>query len=156
MSSSSSTIIEPAALNPRCVLVLDSKTASALLAGDYASALDALSRAKQLLWTSPSIFEDGGVSLLRCLSAQLSIRFRNPDGQEDLSSEASAKEEHLKALAEHHKQLELWAENCPENFENRAALVGAEIARIQGRTLEADGSLRTGHPLGACKWFRPQ
>src|SRR5262249_48352841 len=31
-----------------------------------------------------------------------------------------------------------WAENCPENFENRAALVGAEIARIEGRELDAE------------------
>jgi len=34
------------------------------------------------------------------------------------------------SLAAYHGQLELWEENCPENFENRAALVGAEIARI--------------------------
>ena len=27
--------------------------------------------------------------------------------------------------------------HCPENFENRAALVGAEIARIEGRALDA-------------------
>src|SRR5262249_51337632 len=27
--------------------------------------------------------------------------------------------------------------NCPENFDDRAALVGAEIARIEGRPLEA-------------------
>ena len=27
---------------------------------------------------------------------------------------------------------------CPENFENRAALVGAEIARIEGRELDAE------------------
>ena len=40
---------------------------------------------------------------------------------------------HLEALAAHHRQLQKWAENCPENFENRAALVGAEIARIEGR-----------------------
>ena len=33
--------------------------------------------------------------------------------------------------------LQIWAENCPENFENRAALVGAEIARIEGRDLDA-------------------
>jgi signal transduction histidine kinase len=32
----------------------------------------------------------------------------------------------------------LWAENCPENFGNRAALVGAEIARIEGRELDAE------------------
>ena len=56
-------------------------------------------------------------------------------------------EQHFEALAAHHRQLEIWAENCPENFENRAALVGAEIARIEGRELDADASLRTGHPL---------
>jgi len=43
----------------------------------------------------------------------------------------------LDALAAHYRQLELWAEHCPENFEDRAALVGAEIARIEGRDLEA-------------------
>jgi transcriptional regulator with GAF, ATPase, and Fis domain len=43
----------------------------------------------------------------------------------------------LEALAAHHRQLEAWAENCPENFENRAALVGAEIARLEDRDLDA-------------------
>src|SRR5262249_38419433 len=37
----------------------------------------------------------------------------------------------------HHRQIGVWAENCPENFANRAALVGAEIARLEGRELEA-------------------
>src|SRR6185503_16970767 len=46
--------------------------------------------------------------------------------------------QHLEALAAHYRQLEIWAENCPENFENRAALIGAEIARIEGRALEAE------------------
>ena len=45
---------------------------------------------------------------------------------------------HSAALAEHHRRLALWAENCPENFANRAALVGAEIARLDGRELEAE------------------
>src|SRR6202043_2595091 len=31
-----------------------------------------------------------------------------------------------------------WSKNCPENFENRAALVGAELARIEGRELDAE------------------
>src|SRR6202023_2832295 len=44
---------------------------------------------------------------------------------------------HVDALVAHHRQLEIWAANCPENFENRAALVGAEIARIEGRALDA-------------------
>ena len=43
------------------------------------------------------------------------------------------------ALAAHHKQLQILEERCPENFENRAALVGAEMARIEGRDVEAMG-----------------
>ena len=51
---------------------------------------------------------------------------------------AGQREEHFGALAAHHRQLEVWAENCPENFATRAALVSAEIARIQGRELDAE------------------
>ena len=43
----------------------------------------------------------------------------------------------LRLLCAHHEQLEVWAEHCADNFENRAALVGAEIARIDGRALDA-------------------
>jgi hypothetical protein len=38
----------------------------------------------------------------------------------------------------HHRQLEIWAANCPANFENRAALVGAQIAHLEGRELDAE------------------
>jgi PAS domain S-box-containing protein len=44
----------------------------------------------------------------------------------------------MEALAAHHKQLQVWAADCPDNFENRAALVGAEIARLEGRELDAE------------------
>jgi hypothetical protein len=47
------------------------------------------------------------------------------------------RQQHFEAVVAHHKQLEAWAEHCPENFENRAALVGAEIARIDGRAFDA-------------------
>src|SRR4030095_11206098 len=51
-----------------------------------------------------------------------------------------------------HKQLELWAENCPENFENRAALVAAEIARIEARDLDPmrlyEKTIRSAHANG--------
>jgi len=46
--------------------------------------------------------------------------------------------EHVDALSAHHRQLVEWAENCRENFQNRALLVGAEIARIEGRGLDAE------------------
>ncbi|MGA2702822.1 MAG: histidine kinase dimerization/phosphoacceptor domain -containing protein [Isosphaeraceae bacterium] len=35
------------------------------------------------------------------------------------------------------QKLKLWADNCPENFLNRYALVSAELARIEGRDMEA-------------------
>jgi PAS domain S-box-containing protein len=45
---------------------------------------------------------------------------------------------HLEALYDHHRQIMVWAESCPANFENRAALVGAEIARTEGREVDAE------------------
>src|SRR5260370_38263695 len=53
------------------------------------------------------------------------------------SAAACQRRQHVEALVAHHRQLENWAENCPENFENRAALVGAEIARLDGRDIDA-------------------
>jgi PAS domain S-box-containing protein len=44
----------------------------------------------------------------------------------------------MEALGAHHKQHQVWAADCPDNFENRTALVGAEIARLQGRDLDAE------------------
>jgi PAS domain S-box-containing protein len=45
---------------------------------------------------------------------------------------------HREALEAHDRQLRAWAANCPENFEDRSALVGAEIARLEGRELDAE------------------
>ena len=54
------------------------------------------------------------------------------------SAASDQRQEHFEALAAHYKRLQVWAEHCPENFEDRAALVGAEIARIEGRELDAE------------------
>ena len=51
---------------------------------------------------------------------------------------ADQKAQHLAAVAAHYKQIEVWAENCPENFGSCAALVAAEISRIEGRELDAE------------------
>jgi PAS domain S-box-containing protein len=45
--------------------------------------------------------------------------------------------EYRQVLGDKLKKLQLWAENCPENYRNRQALLLAEIARIEGRDLEA-------------------
>jgi PAS domain S-box-containing protein len=97
-------------------------------AGDYTSAVDAALRAERLLWTSSSHFETADYHFYAALARAASCDAAADDRQV----------EHLQALAAHHRQLEIWAANCPENFENRAALTGAEIARIEGRVLDAE------------------
>lgn len=96
-------------------------------AGAYASALEAASNAQQLLWTSPSCFEVAEYHFYAALARAVLCDAAN----------AAERAQHLVALAAHHRQLREWAESCPENFENRSALVGAEIARIEGRALDA-------------------
>jgi PAS domain S-box-containing protein len=46
-------------------------------------------------------------------------------------------EQFLQSLESHQKQLQYWANHCPTNFLHKSQLVAAEIARIQGRDLEA-------------------
>jgi hypothetical protein len=103
------------------------KLQARVYANDYASAIEAASKARQLLWTSPSFFEVAEYHFYDALARA---------GQCDAAS-ADERAQHLEALAAHHKQLEVWAENCPENFANRAALVAAEIARLKDRALDA-------------------
>ncbi|CAE6867946.1 Serine/threonine-protein kinase PknD [Paraburkholderia aspalathi] len=97
-------------------------------AGDYAAAVDASSIAQRLLWTLPSHFETAEYYFYGALSRAALCD----------SASANQRQQHVEALAVLHRQLESWAVNCPENFENRAALVGAEIARIEGRALDAE------------------
>ena len=98
------------------------------LAGDHTAAMDASSKAQRLLWTSPSRWETVEFCFYGALSHAASWDFAPPD----------QKQQHFEALKAHHNQLDIWAQNCPENFENRVALVGAEIARIEGRELDAE------------------
>ena len=78
------------------------------------------------------------------------VRF--PTRQPGIRASPDEKQQHFEALTAHHRQLEIWAEHCPENFENRAALVGAEIARIEGRELDAmhlyEQAIRSAHANG--------
>jgi predicted ATPase len=96
-------------------------------ARDYASALQAAAKARRLLWMLPSFLEVAEYHF----HAALALAGRD---------EAAADADRLRlweALLAHHKQLVAWAENCPANFASRAALVGAEIARLEGRDLDA-------------------
>jgi PAS domain S-box-containing protein len=96
------------------------------LAGDHAAANDARSRAERLLWTASTEVAAaefhfyGALSLAACCHGA-----------------AAGETGQLDTIHAHHAQLRAWERNCPANFEHRSALVGAEIARIEGRETEA-------------------
>jgi PAS domain S-box-containing protein len=100
------------------------KLQARFFAGDYAAACEASIRAKPLLWTSTSNVEAAEYHFFSALSLA-----RAAAQKDDVSS--------WSALVAHHRQLKAWAAHCPENFENRATLVAAEIARLCGRDRQA-------------------
>ena len=95
--------------------------------GDHASALTAAAKAQELLWTTRSFPE------------HVEYQFYSALAHAAACTEMPAEERspHRDALAAHHRQLAIWAEHSPENFEHQSALVAAEIARVEGRDIEA-------------------
>lgn len=96
-------------------------------AGDIEGALAAGEKARPLLWTSSGHIEFAEYHF----HAALVHARRHDDAPGD---ERTA---HARALAEHHGMLQVWARHCPGNFGCRAALVGGELARIEGRSFDA-------------------
>jgi PAS domain S-box-containing protein len=95
---------------------------------DYAAAIAAAQKARTLLWAS-----EGHIQLLDYFyyTALSAAAFRNqapPDKQGEL----------LDLLTQHVSQLKEWAENCPSTFLDKYALAAAELARIEGRELDAE------------------
>jgi len=109
------------------------KLQARVFAGDYFAAVDASLSAQRRFSTSPSKFmmldplETAEYHYFGALSRAAAWDLASPD----------QRPQHFAALVIHHTRLEECAKNGPENFEHRAALVGAEIARIQGRDLDA-------------------
>ncbi|HEY1581083.1 MAG TPA: ATP-binding protein [Terracidiphilus sp.] len=104
------------------------KLQARFLAGDYESAIEASFRAQKLVGAWQTALETAEHYFYAALSHAAFYDSVLPE----------ERQLHLDALAGHHRQLEVWAVNCPENFANRTALVGAEIARIEGRILDAE------------------
>jgi PAS domain S-box-containing protein len=103
------------------------KLQARFFAHEWAAAVEAASEARQLLWTSQSNVEEaeylfyGALALAAHYEAASTVK------------KAQYKVDILELLA----RLRALADNCPENFADRAALVAAEVARIEVRVLEA-------------------
>src|SRR5262249_38570098 len=107
------------------------KLQARFFAGDYAAAFDPAENVETWYATSAALSllptEKAESHLYAALSRAARCEPMGPDPYE----------KHRGALGTHEQHLRAWAANCPQNFEDRAALVGAEIARIEGRPLEA-------------------
>jgi PAS domain S-box-containing protein len=108
------------------------KLQARFFAGDYLSAIEAVDKVEKWYATSP------GLSLFPLEKAECHFyaALTRAARCEPTGPDPYAK--HREALGQHEQQLRAWAANCPQNFEDRSALVGAEIARIEGRVLDAE------------------
>jgi len=103
------------------------KLQARFFASAYVSAAAAAANAHRVWPMTPAVLQQADYQLYAALARAALC---------DVAS-AADRTQHHEALAAHHRQLQEWAENCPENFEDRATLVAAEIARIEGRDAEA-------------------
>ena len=120
----------PALALPECFYWIR-KLQARFFAGHYAAAVDAAEKAEKWFATSATLrvmlMESADYHFYAALSRAACCE----------SGGLDSRAEHREALFRHHAQLRTWAVSCPENFENRAALVGAEIARVEGRSPDA-------------------
>jgi PAS domain S-box-containing protein len=108
------------------------KLRARFFAGDYASAIDAADKAERWYETTAalSLFMTDMAEFHFYAALSRAARCE-PVGPDPYSN-------HREALQRHGQQLRAWAANCQQNFDHRAALVDAEIARIEGRELDAE------------------
>lgn len=102
------------------------KLQAGVYAGD-AAAVAFAAKVAPLLWTMPTQVE---LSEYHFYAALALASFC--DG-----ASGGERDDCLRRVAAHHGQIALWAKNGPATFANRAALVGAEIARLESRHVDA-------------------
>lgn len=91
-------------------------------AGAHEEALAAARRAEELLWTSESFMEIPEFHFYKALTLASVHDARGGDERAAVVAE----------LAEECERFAVWAENCPENFGHKHALIAAELARVRG------------------------
>src|SRR5262249_7077664 len=98
------------------------------LAGDHVAALAAAAHAEGPLWPTASWFEHVEYAFDAALAGVAACDAA--EGPERATRRA--------AVARHRRRLAQLTQRSPDNLGNRLALVDAEIARLEGRELEAE------------------
>jgi PAS domain S-box-containing protein len=127
------------------------KLQARFLSGDYDAANRAAEKAQALLWSTEAFIESANYYFYRALMIAALIDAPNqgsdtPPLQPSLpSANTSARRamglerqtEGIKTVKEHLERLREWSESCPETFRDKYTLVSAEVARMEGRELDA-------------------
>jgi predicted ATPase/signal transduction histidine kinase len=103
------------------------KLVLAFLQGQYTEALAAARRAEPVLGAAMAMPIEATYYVFRALTLIALLPSASPEERDEFAT----------FLAGARKKIANWAENCPENFGSRHALVSAEVARLEGRDLEA-------------------
>ena len=103
------------------------KLQARFILNDYEAALAAAAQAKQLLSAAIGYIQLLDYHYYTALAIAAVFATGSPDRQS----------EWREALAGHLMQLREWADNYPPTFLDKCALVSAELARIEGRDLDA-------------------
>ncbi|WP_198651629.1 ATP-binding sensor histidine kinase [Dyella sp. C11] len=98
-----------------------------VIAGDISAAVEAARNGHRLLWTSAGMFETADFHFYAALAHAAAYG----------SATDVDKQEHHAVLTAHSEQNQIWSDLNPATFENRSALVNAELARVEGRLLDA-------------------
>ena len=118
------------------------KLQARFLSGDYPEALASADKAKALLWAVTVEFQRLDYFYYAALT--VAALYEN--------ASADDKQTWRDLLAAHQEQLREWAESYPPTFADKHALVSAEIARIEGRELDAmrlyEQAIRSAHDHG--------
>ncbi|MEA2655837.1 MAG: hypothetical protein QOI23_1202, partial [Chloroflexota bacterium] len=104
------------------------KLQARFISGDYEAAIAAAQKAKALLWASDAhiqLLDYHYYSALTVAALYEKVSADEQAGWRDL-------------LTAHEVQLREWAETYPPTFGDKHALVSAELARLEGRALDAE------------------
>jgi PAS domain S-box-containing protein len=97
-------------------------------ADNTSAALEAAEKAKELLWTARSSLEAADYHFFGVLSKTRAYPSMPPDQQRLM----------MDMILIHVRSLSVWAENCPATFADRSSLAAAELARVEGRDVDAE------------------
>jgi PAS domain S-box-containing protein len=99
----------------------------AVLYGEYAEAMAAAEQAEPVLGAAMAMPIEATYHFFHALTLTALYPGASPTQQEN----------YRRVLDEKAMKLKVWAKHSPENYRNRHALVSAEIARIEGRDVDA-------------------